>query len=199
LQFEVFKKFFIPVRLGIFFQLVHSFNDIENVAPLVELSGFGSSTVPYSKIKISPSFSTNGVTSILINHELRGFFPSNDFVFAVENGFTQLYEGGPRGSGGGELVGGRSIATDKKVYPAGGLAFVQLRKPILNSKNEIVRWEKTSQFVVDQDTGNAIRGEGRADFYFGIGDRAGAKAGQFHEWGDVFYIVKRVNQLEENS
>ena len=37
-----------------------------------------------------------------------------------------------------------------------------------------------------RDTGNAIRGAGRADFYFGMGDRAGAKAGHFHEWGDVF-------------
>ena len=53
--------------------------------------------------------------------------------------------------------------------------------------------------VVDQDTGNAIRGAGRADFYFGMGDRAGAKAGYFHEWGDVFYIVKRADQPEENS
>ena len=122
------------------------------------------------------------------------FFHNKRYVF-----FKLSNESGPRGSGGGELVGDRSIATDKKIYPAGGLAFVQLRKPILNSKNEIVRWEKISQFVVDQDTGNAIRGAGRADFYFGMGDRAGAKAGHFHEWGDVFYIVKRVNQLEENS
>ena len=76
---------------------------------------------------------------------------------------------------------------------------MQLRKPILNDKNEIVRWEKFSRFVVDQDTGDAIRGAGRADFYFGVGDRAGAKAGYFYEWGDVFYIVKRADPPEENS
>ena len=116
------------------------------------------------------------------------FFQNKRYVF-----FKLSNESGPRGSGGGELIGGRSIATDKKIYPAGGLAFVKLRKPILNNKNEIVRWEKFSRFVGDQDTGNAIRGSGRADFYFGMGDRAGAKAGHFYEWGDVFYIVKRVN------
>ena len=121
-------------------------------------------------------------------------FQNKRYIF-----FKLSNEGSPRGSGGGELIGGRSIATDKKIYPAGGLAFVQLRKPILNDKNEIVRWEKFSRFVVDQDTGNAIRGAGRADFYFGMGDRAGAKAGYFHEWGDVFYIVKRADQPEENS
>ena len=113
--------------------------------------------------------------------------------------FKLANEGNPRGSGGGELLGGRSIATDKKVYPAGGLAFVKLRKPILDDKNEIIKWENFSRFVVDQDTGNAIRGTGRADFYFGIGDRAGAKAGRFHEWGDVFYIVKKSYPKKSNS
>ncbi len=114
------------------------------------------------------------------------FFQNKRYIF-----FKLSSNGNPRGSGGGELLGGRSIATDKKVYPAGGLAFVKLRKPILNDKNQIVRWENFSRFVVDQDTGNAIRGKGRADFYFGMGDRAGAQAGHFHEWGDVFYIVKK--------
>ena len=122
------------------------------------------------------------------------FFYNKRYVF-----FKLSNEGNPRGSGGGELLGGRSIATDKKVYPAGGLAFVKLRKPILDNKNEIVQWKSFSRFVVDQDTGNAIRGKGRADFYFGMGDRAGAKAGHFHEWGDVFYIVKRFHPKKSDS
>ena len=122
------------------------------------------------------------------------FFYNKRYVF-----FKLSNEGNPRGSGGGELLGGRSIATDKKVYPAGGLAFVKLRKPILDNKNEIIQWKSFSRFVVDQDTGNAIRGKGRADFYFGMGDRAGAKAGHFHEWGDVFYIVKKIKPTRKKS
>ena len=116
-------------------------------------------------------------------------FQNKRYVF-----FKLSDKGNPIGSSESRLTGGRSIATDKKIYPAGGLAFVRLRKPILNKRNEIVRWEKFSRFVLDQDTGDAIRGTGRADLYFGIGDRAGAKAGRFHEWGDVFYVVKRMNQ-----
>ena len=122
------------------------------------------------------------------------FFHNKRYIF-----FKLSNKGKPRGSGGGELLGGRSIATDKKVYPAGGLAFVKLRKPILNKKNEIVQWKSFSRFVVDQDTGNAIRGKGRADFYFGMGDIAGAKAGHFHERGDVFYIVKKSNHVRKKS
>lgn len=105
--------------------------------------------------------------------------------------FTLNDDEGPRGSGGGELVGGRSIATDKSIYPAGGLAFIKIRQPILNEKNEIIRWQPISRFVVDQDTGSAIRGAGRGDLYFGTGQKAGAKAGHFHERAEVYYLIKR--------
>ncbi len=105
--------------------------------------------------------------------------------------FTLNDNEGPRGSGGGELVGGRSIATDKSIYPAGGLAFIKVRQPVLNEKNEIVRWQPVSRFVVDQDTGSAIRGPGRGDLFFGTGQKAGAKAGHYHERGEVYYLIKR--------
>ena len=105
--------------------------------------------------------------------------------------FFTLSDDGPRGSGGGELVGGRSIATDKSIYPAGGLAFIQVKQPVLDENNKIVRWQPVSRFVVDQDTGSAIRGPGRADLFFGTGQKAGAKAGHYHERGEVYYLIKR--------
>jgi membrane-bound lytic murein transglycosylase A len=105
--------------------------------------------------------------------------------------FFTLSDEGPRGSGGGELVGGRSIATDKSIYPAGGLAFIKVKQPVLDKNNKIVRWKPISRFVVDQDTGSAIRGPGRADLYFGTGLKAGAKAGHYHERGEVYYLIKR--------
>ncbi|MEE9258041.1 MAG: MltA domain-containing protein [Nitrospinaceae bacterium] len=108
--------------------------------------------------------------------------------------FFKLSDQGPHGSGGGELVGGRSIATDKSVYPAGGLGFLQLKKPVLNDKEEIVEWKSFSRFVVDQDTGSAIRGPGRGDLYFGMGHLAGVKAGQFHVRGNLYYLLKKANE-----
>ncbi|GJL77059.1 MAG: hypothetical protein NPINA01_00480 [Nitrospinaceae bacterium] len=105
--------------------------------------------------------------------------------------FFAYSDDGPRGSGGGELVGGRSIATDKSIYPAGGLALTLLRKPILNEDDEIVRWERSFRFVVDQDTGSDIKGPGRGDLFFGIGERPGVMAGNFKEWGEVYYLLKR--------
>lgn len=104
--------------------------------------------------------------------------------------FFDLVEGGaPRGSSGSELVGGRSIATDKSIYPAGGLAFIVSQKPVLDATNEFIGWQKFSRFVVDQDTGSAIRGSGRVDLYFGIGDAAGAAAGHHYRQGKAFYLL----------
>ncbi len=105
--------------------------------------------------------------------------------------FFHSIDGMPRGSGEGKLVGGRSIATDKRIYPAGGLAYIQTRKPILNPEGKIVGWKEFSRFVVDQDTGSAIKGSGRVDLYFGVGDRAGAAAGHYYQSGKLFYLLKK--------
>lgn len=97
----------------------------------------------------------------------------------------------PRGSGGGEVVAGRSIATDKSLYPAGALAFIVAQKPVLGHDSKIVDWEMFSRFVLDQDTGSAIKGPGRADLYFGTGEEAGEAAGHYMQRGKLFYLVKK--------
>ncbi len=105
--------------------------------------------------------------------------------------FFSYSDTGPRGSGGGELVGGRSLATDKSIYPAGALAFIRTRKPILDRNNRITRWQWTSRYVVDQDTGSDIKGPGRGDLYFGTGVRPGVIAGNFKERGELYYLLKK--------
>ena len=105
--------------------------------------------------------------------------------------FFTLSDEGAIGSGGGELVGGRSIATDKSIYPAGGLVFIKVRQPVLDVNYKIKSWKPISRFVIDQDTGSAIRGKARADLYFGTGKEAGAKAGRYHEKGEVYYLIKK--------
>jgi len=113
------------------------------------------------------------------------FYQNKRYIF-----FT-LTPDGPQGSGGGEVVAERSIATDKAIYPAGGLAFIRIKVPVVDDRGEIVRWEKVSRFVVDQDTGSDIRGPGRADLYFGSGFRAGVKAGHYKQSGEVYYLVPK--------
>ena len=105
--------------------------------------------------------------------------------------FFTLSDEGAIGSGGGELVRGRAIATDKSIYPAGGLVFIKIRQPVLDANYKIKSWKPISRFVIDQDTGSAIRGKARADLYFGTGKEAGAKAGRYHEKGEVYYLIKK--------
>lgn len=105
--------------------------------------------------------------------------------------FFRMSDNAPRGSGGAELVAGRSIATDKSLYPAGGLAYITVEKPVLNDELEITGWQKVSRFVIDQDTGSAIKGPGRVDLYFGIGEPAGAAAGHYKRTGNMSYLLKK--------
>lgn len=105
--------------------------------------------------------------------------------------FFRLTNELPRGSSGAEVVGHRAIATDKKIYPPGGLVFMTAKKPVLDANNKITRWEDFSRFVLDVDTGDAIRGPARADLYFGVGDRAGAGAGHYMVHGAMFYLIKK--------
>jgi membrane-bound lytic murein transglycosylase A len=151
-------------------------------------TGIGKLMIQDGAIEISQG-SMQGIKKYFVDHPQdisKYLYQNKRYIF-----FTLNDDEGPRGSGGGELVGGRSIATDKSVYPAGGLAFIKIRQPVLNENNEIVSWQPISRFVVDQDTGSAIRGAGRGDLYFGTGQVAGAKAGHYHERGEVYYLIKR--------
>ncbi len=153
----------------------------------------------YSYNSIGKKMIRDGVitTSQGSMQEIKKYFannPQNISKYLSQNKryiFFSLSDEGAIGSGGGELVGGRSIATDKSIYPAGGLVFVKVRQPVLDANNKIKSWKPISRFVIDQDTGSAIRGKARADLYFGTGKEAGAKAGHYHEKGEVYYLIKK--------
>jgi membrane-bound lytic murein transglycosylase A len=77
---------------------------------------------------------------------------------------------GPIGTLGVPLTSERSIAVDPRVIPLGPPVFISTTMPA--SKTPLNR------LVVAQDTGGAILGGIRADFYWGFGDAAGNLAGR---------------------
>jgi len=99
--------------------------------------------------------------------------------------FTER-EGGPYGSLNVPVTENRSIATDKAVFPRAGIAFFDAPVPVLSGST--VTFERRGAFVLDQDTGGAIRSAGRCDIFFGIGDRAKLLAGHARSEGRLFYI-----------
>ncbi|MDP6559627.1 MAG: MltA domain-containing protein, partial [Candidatus Binatia bacterium] len=93
------------------------------------------------------------------------------------------------GSLGVPLTAGRSIATDSRLFPKGALAFIITQRPILDVSGEIAGWRPFSRFVLNQDTGSAIRGTNRVDLYFGTGPQAGAAAGHMKSRGRLYFLV----------
>ena len=103
--------------------------------------------------------------------------------------FFRFLDEGPLGSLEVPITAGRSIATDARLFPKGALAFVVTRKPVINSAGELTGWEPVARFVLNQDTGGAIRGMQRVDLYFGTGDGAGASAGYMNSPGKLYIVV----------
>jgi membrane-bound lytic murein transglycosylase A len=105
--------------------------------------------------------------------------------------FFKRLKDGPYGNLNVILTPGRSIALDSRLFPKGALCFISSRKPLVNDAGEITQWVDFSRFVLNQDTGGAITGAGRADIFWGSGELAGAGAGHLKEDGDLFVLIKR--------
>ena len=88
---------------------------------------------------------------------------------------------GPIGALGVSLTSGRSIAVDPRHVPLGAPVFLSSTQP--NSKNLLRR------LVLAQDTGGAIRGVVRADFFWGFGDEAGKLAGRMKQPGQMWVLL----------
>jgi membrane-bound lytic murein transglycosylase A len=112
-------------------------------------------------------------------------------VFAYNESyvFFRVLEGAPVGSLGVPITAGRSIATDSRLFPRGALALVQTDIPVFGALGELAGWRPVTRFVLNQDTGGAIRGRQRADYYFGTGDEAGALAGYMNRQGRMYFLV----------
>lgn len=117
-------------------------------------------------------------------HELDIYLPRNNrFVFFKETGGKP-----PLGSLNVPVTDERSIATDKSLMPPGALALIYTRIPQVNNEKQLVT-PTVSRYVLDQDTGSAIKGAGRVDIFFGTGDMAKKKAGLVDWTGDLYYLL----------
>jgi membrane-bound lytic murein transglycosylase A len=82
----------------------------------------------------------------------------------------------------------RSIATDKSLMPPGALALVHTSLPYPTGAGKL-EYRKVSRFVLDQDTGSAIKGPGRVDYFMGTGKLAGDRAGITGGNGSLYYLL----------
>jgi len=103
------------------------------------------------------------------------------YVFFRELPASHDADVGPIGSLGVPLTAERSIAIDTKALPLGAPVFLSTTYPL--SKKPIQR------LMMAQDTGSAIIGAVRADFYWGTGDEAGSYAGRMKQQGRMWVFL----------
>jgi len=105
--------------------------------------------------------------------------------------FFRKVEDGPLGSLGVLLTPGRSVALDSKLFPRGALGFISCQKPLVNGQGDIIGWTEFSRFVLNQDSGAAIKGAGRADIFWGSGPYAELTSGHLKHQGDLYILIKK--------
>ena len=88
---------------------------------------------------------------------------------------------GPQGALGVPLTAERSIAVDARSVPLGAPVFLATTQP--NTSTPLRR------LMLAQDTGGAIRGVVRADFFWGFGADAGSQAGRMKQDGEMWVLL----------
>lgn len=104
--------------------------------------------------------------------------PSYVFFRELPNG---LYA--PLGALGVPLTGEYSLAVDARTIPLGVPVFLATTRP--NSTDPLNR------LMLAQDTGGAIRGAVRADFFWGYGEAAAAQAGKMKQQGRLWVLFPK--------
>ena len=164
------------VQVGYAEQNGHAYNSIGRL--LVERGELNASQASMQGIK---NWARNNLG------KLRDLLNSNpSYVF-----FRELPTGlpGPIGALGVPIATERSVAIDPKFIPLGAPLFLSTTQP--NSAKPLKR------LMMAQDTGGAIKGGVRADYFWGAGVDAGAKAGAMKQQGKIWVMLPKGYQFSQ--
>ena len=104
--------------------------------------------------------------------------PSYVFFRELPNGLPA-----PLGALGVPLTEAYSIAVDPRTVPLGAPVFLSTTYPDTS--------EPLNRLMLAQDTGGAIKGAVRADFFWGFGEQAGAQAGRMRQTGQMWVLFPK--------
>jgi len=90
---------------------------------------------------------------------------------------------GPKGALGVPLTPARSVAVDASLLPLGA--------PVFLSTTQAGTEVPMQHLMMGQDTGGAIRGAVRADFFFGFGSEAAENAGRMKQRGQLWVLLPK--------
>jgi membrane-bound lytic murein transglycosylase A len=101
-------------------------------------------------------------------------------VPAAAPGTPEAAIDGPIGTLGVPLLTERTLAVDPRSIPLGAPVFLATTQPLST--------RPLQRLMLAQDTGGAIRGAVRADFFWGFGDEAGRQAGRMKQDGRMWLL-----------
>lgn len=100
--------------------------------------------------------------------------------------FEPTYAAGPTGAAGVVLTAGRSLAIDPAHIPYGLPVWLDVA-----GSESAPGLKPLHRLMLAQDTGYAIKGPARADYFWGTGDAAGEKAGRMIARGRLYMLFPR--------
>jgi membrane-bound lytic murein transglycosylase A len=100
---------------------------------------------------------------------------------------------------GTEVIAKRTIASDQRFFQKGAIGYLEVEEPIFESESstEAKAWVSKPRFIIDQDTGGAIRGGGRVDLFWGEGEQARQSAGVMKGKGSLVYLAPKAALIEK--
>jgi membrane-bound lytic murein transglycosylase A len=98
--------------------------------------------------------------------------------------FQERQGDGPIGSQGVALTPHRSLAVDRSYYPLGTLMWINAQHPNIGER-------RLQKLMVAQDTGGAIKGVLRADYFWGNGHEAADLAGRMNSQTEIYVLLPK--------
>lgn len=93
---------------------------------------------------------------------------------------------GPPGALGVPLQAERSLAVDPRTIPLGAPVYLATTQPLSA--------QPLNRLMLAQDTGGAIKGVVRADYFWGLGPAAGQSAGRMKQKGRMWVLLPRARR-----
>jgi membrane-bound lytic murein transglycosylase A len=101
--------------------------------------------------------------------------------------FRKIEGDGPIGAQGVALTPGRSLAVDPAFIPLGAPVYLDTTWPGSSTASP----RPLRRLMVAQDTGSAIKGPVRGDFFWGTGETALAEAGRMKQRGSYYLLLPK--------
>ncbi|MGE5451943.1 MAG: murein transglycosylase A [Acidobacteriota bacterium] len=136
---------------------------------------------PATAAKAAPRVTSSGISASLLAQRAQALAVDPSYVF-FRVAPDQSPKTGPVGALGVPLSAGRSLAVDPRVMPLGYPVF-------LSAAGDVPRQGRMQRLMFAQDTGGAIRGAVRADYFWGYGADAGRQARQTRHRGRMWLMV----------